>query len=203
MSFEEKFTLGIEYRKRFDPAFRLDDNARRLLQKTFTETSEKAMNEPFFSIRQGVCSEAAKYAANNSVEPYAYQCLADSHTFLMACLDQKFLDERYMTLTVGDVSFDGESLFKTTRQTIEDCVANGISTVDQPGFHVWLTLVDMTIIDLTIVRMLAGERKLRAPDPHAPEQWLNVWRPERKGRFDYHPILIDDDFLYRLQKRTH
>ncbi|MFK7860231.1 MAG: hypothetical protein AB8B64_15530 [Granulosicoccus sp.] len=201
MSFEEKFTQGIEYRKHFDPEFKLDEDARNLLAHTFKQTSKKAMQEPFFSIRQGICSEATKYAADNSVEPFAYQCLADSHTFLQACLEQGFVDERYMTLTVGDVTFEGQRLFNSTRQTIEDCVSMGISTIDTPKFHVWLTLVDMTIIDLTIVSQLLVDKRL--PKPESPDQWLNVWRPERKGKYEYHPILVDDDFLVRLQKRPH
>ncbi|MFK8081764.1 MAG: hypothetical protein AB8B97_15875 [Granulosicoccus sp.] len=201
MSFEQQFAEGIGYRKHFDPDFKLDDAEKRLLEKTFLQTSKKAMQEPFFSIRQGVCSEAATYAADNSVAPFNYQCLADSHTFLRACLDQKFLDERYMTLTVGDVSYNGNRLFNATRHTIEECVKVGISTADTPRFHVWLTLVDMTIIDLTIVNQLVASDYL--PTPVASEQWLNVWRPERKGKFDYHPVLIDDDFLSRLQKRPH
>ncbi|MFK7995384.1 MAG: hypothetical protein AB8B87_14680 [Granulosicoccus sp.] len=201
MSFEQKFTQGIEYRQHFDPDFYLDDDARNLLEQTFVNTSQKAMQEPFRSIRLGICAEAAKYAADNSVEPFSYQSLADSHTFLQACLDQKFLDERYMTLTVGDVSFDGEKLFNATRQTIQHCVAEGISTVDEPEFHVWLTLVDMTVIDLTIISHLIKQTRL--PTPASMEQWLNVWRPERRGRFDYHPILIDDSFLSRLQKPAH
>lgn len=201
MSFEQKIAQGIEYRQHFEPELKLDEKTTRLLENLFVQTSKKAMQEPFFSIRQGVCSHAANYAADNSVEPFAYQCLADSHTFLQSCLDQKFLDDRYMTLTVGDISFDGERLFNATQQTIEDCVASGISTVDQPRFHVWLTLVDMTVIDLTIVNQLVVLNRL--PIPTAPDKWLNVWRPERKGRFDYHPILIDDNFLSRLQRSVH
>lgn len=201
VTFAQEFTQGIENRKHFDPEFELDNDGKRLLESTFVQTSEKAMQEPFFSIRQGVCFEAAKYAGDNRVEPYAYQCLADSHTFLQACLEQKFLDKNYMTLTVGDVSFEGDRLFNTDQQTIESCIATGISTVDEPEFHVWLTLVDMTVIDLTIVSQLINLKRL--PVPAESGQYLQVWHPERAGKFNYHPILIDDDFLSKLQKQSH
>lgn len=201
MTFEQQFTQGIEYRSQFDPSFNLDERAKVLLESTFSQTSEKAMKEPFFSIRQGVCSKAIEYASNNSVAPFSYQCLADSHTFLRACIDNKFLDEKYMTLTVGDVSFEGSKLFNTNRHAVEECVRNGISTADTPKFHVWLTLVDMTVIDLTIVNHLIANKRL--PTPIKPAEWLNVWRPDRKGRFDYHPLLIDDEFLSRFQRPAH
>lgn len=201
MTFEQQFTRGIEYRTHFDPDFKLDEKAQATLEKTFSRTSERALEEPFFSIRQKVCALAQTYAADNSVQPYAYQCLADSHTFLAACLEQGIVDKRYMTLTIGDISVDGHRLYDVSRDTLRSAVETSISTFDEPAFHVWLTLVDMTVIDLTIVNQLTSAQKTSASK--LPEQWLNVWRPERRGRFDYHPILIDDDFLSRLQRPAH
>ena len=201
MSFEQQFTQGIEYRSHFDSSFTLDEQSQKLLESTFSKTSEKAMQEPFFSLRQSLCSHAIEYASENRTQSYSYQCLADSHTFLRACIEQKFVREKYMTLTVGDVSLDGERLFGVTRSTLQECVAQGISTADNPRFHVWLTLADMSVVDLTIMSQLISLGKL--PEPSAREQWLNVWRAERKGRFDYHPVLIDDDFLSRLIKPAH
>lgn len=203
MSFEQQFTHGIAYRAHFDAAFTLDDDASRLLKDTFTKTSGKAMEEPFFSIRQAVCSHATTYASEHSGAHFAYQCLADSHTFLRACLEHKVVNPLYMTLTVGDVSLDGKRLFNASRETISTAVDQGISTIDTPKFHVWLTLADMTVIDLTIVRQLVASGAIPEPSSEQDASWLTVWREERKGRFDYHPILIDDDFLSRLQRPAH
>jgi hypothetical protein len=99
------------------------------------------------------------------------------------------------------VSFDGKKLFNVTRDTIAETVSDGISTIDAQRFHVWLTLVDMTVIDLTINQQLLSLNKIALPQQKS--QWLNVWQPERPGKFDYHPILIDDEFLKRLQRRPH
>ena len=201
MSFSEEFVRGISYRSHFDSAFKIDANSARVLERAFDSTSAKAMEEPFFSIRQQVCSLAQVYAADNHVAPYSYQCLADSHTFLNACLTQRIVNEKYMTLTVGDVSFDGQKLFDSSRSSLELAVAQGISTQDKPLFHVWLTLADMTIVDLTIINQLVSLNQIRTPA--SDDEWLHVWRAERKGRFDYHPMLVDDDFLSRLQRPAH
>jgi hypothetical protein len=201
MSFEKHFTQSIQFRSHFDAQFKLNGEAIQLLEKTFRQTSNKAMLEPFFSIRQGLCSLAQQYAFNNSVAAYSYQCLADSHVFLQACVDQNMIGEKYMNLTVGDVSFKGEKLFNATRGTIESAVSNGISTTDKPLFHVWLTLGDLTVIDLTIVNYLDTRGLLDKPAP--TDQLLNVWRPERQGDYEYHPVLVDDDFIMRLQKPVH
>jgi hypothetical protein len=201
MSFEKHFTQGIEFRAHFDAQFKLNGETMQLLEKTFRQTSEKAMLEPFFSIRQGLCSLAQEYAANNSVAPYSYQCLADSHVFLQACIDQNVIGDKYMNLTVGDVSFKGEKLFKATRGTAESAVSNGISTADEPLFHVWLTLADLTVIDLTIINHLTTRGLVEKPA--STDQLINVWRPERKGDYEYHPVLVDDDFMLRLRKPVH
>lgn len=198
MSFEKRFTQSIEFRSHFDAQFKLDGTAMQLLEKTFKQTSEKALQEPFFSIRQTICALAKDYASDNSVTPYSYQCLADSHVFLRACIDQKAVNEKYMTLTVGDVSFKGKKLFDASRQTMKSVVANGISTKDKQLFHVWLTLADMSVVDLTIINQLTIKGLLQESDSN--NQLLNVWRSERKGDFEYHPLLVDDDFLSRLQK---
>ncbi len=200
MSYEQQFTQGIQNRVNFDSRFTFDESAKARIEKAFRDTSGKALEEPFFSIRQRVCIDAVSYAGDRSIAPFSYQCLADSHTFLSACIAQKLVNKNYMTITIGDVSFDGERLFNTKQSTLEECIRNGISTVDQPKFHVWLTLADMTVIDLTIISQLFETGCVTTPD--TSEQWLNVWRPERQGRFDYHPVLIDDEFLFRLQRHV-
>lgn len=201
MSFEKHFTQSIEFRTRFDAHFTIDEPAIELLEGTFRRTRERAMQEPFFSIRQGICALAQEYAADTSVDAYSYQCLADCHVFLRACIEQKIVHEKYMTLTVGDVSYRGSRLFGATRETMEQVVANGISTQDVPLFHVWLTLADMTVIDLTIMDQLARKGFLDGPADKV--QKLNVWSPGNPGKFVYHPILVDDEFIKRLQKPLH
>lgn len=198
MSFEKQFTNSIEFRTSFDSQFTLSAQACALLESTFRKTNEQAMQEPFFSIRLQVCSLATSYAKQACVDAYAYRCLADSHVFLNACIEQQAIQSKYMTLTIGDVSFQGRKLFNTSRSTLLDAVANGISTQDDPVFHAWLTLADMTVIDFTIVEHL--HRAGICHSPEEPGQQLTIWRPERKGLLDYHPILVDDDLLKRLQK---
>lgn len=198
MSFEEQFTNSIEFRTHFDPHFVIEKNACDLLEATFRNTSEKAMQEPFFSIRQQVCSLAKTYDQQNSSASYSYQCLADSHVFLRACIEQKVVNEKYMTLTVGDVSYRGKRLFGTSRTTLQSTIASGICTQEKPLFHVWLTLADMTVIDFSILKHVC-EYNIKETMPDT-EQRVTIWRPERKGDFDYHPVLVDDDFLSRLRR---
>lgn len=201
VSFEKQFAQGIAFRTVFDTQFSLPNKAISVLENTFRRTSARAMQEPFFSLRQKICSLAKTYANDRTVASFSYQCLADSHVFLRACIDQNIIDERYMTLTVGDVSFNDQRLFNASRDTIHQAVAHGISTKDDQQFHVWLTLADMTVIDLTINSQLL-DLGLMKPAENA-QQLLNVWRPERSGKFSYHPVLIDDEFLLRLQRRSH
>lgn len=201
MSFAKQFTKGIEFRTQFDENFSLNLQDMKLLESMFVKTSGQAMDEPFFSLRQKICRLAQTYAADRSTKSFAYQCLADSHTFLQACIDQRIIDERYMTLTVGDVSYSNKRLYGASRETINLAIKHGISTRDKQQFHVWLTLADMTVVDLTINSQLTESGTKTRQEFDA--QPLNVWRPERCGKFNYHPVLIDDDFLKRLQRPCH
>jgi hypothetical protein len=198
MSFEKSFVQGIEFRSHFDAQFSLDTDACMLLEATFEKTNDQAMQEPFFSIRQQVCAHAKVFADQKEVKPFAYQCLADCHVFLEACIKHEVVQKKYMTLTVGDVTFKDTRLFNTTRNTLQNAITTGISTQDVPQFHVWLTLADMTVIDFSI------NRYLNASDidakPHAARQSPTIWRPDCKRDINYLPVLVDDDFLYRLQK---
>lgn len=201
VSFEKHFTQSIEFRSQFDTNFAVDINTSQLLETSFRQTRKKAMQEPFFSTRQQLCALAKDYVKDNTIAPFSYQCLADCHVFLRACLDQKVITEKYMTLTVGDVSFKGKKLFNTTRQTMETAVAHSITTQDDPQFHVWLTLVDMTVIDLTLIDQLVRSGHTNKPENSG--RTVNIWRPDNKGDFNYHPVLVDDDFLSRLQQTVH
>jgi len=198
--FASQFTDGIAYRAQFDADFSLDDASKRKLQQTFAQTSDKAVEEPFFSIRQRLCSLAQTYASDNSVKRFNYQCLADSHTFLKTCLEQNIVQKNYMTLTVGDVAYKGSRLFNTSHHSIAQAISHSISTVDTPTFHVWLTLADLTVIDLTVINQLIAMGQIESCDDR--DQWANIWRHERKGNFDYIPILSDDDFFSRLQRKS-
>lgn len=201
MSIEKQFTESIAFRTQLDKHFDLDANACDVLESTFRKTCSRAMQEPFFSIRQRVCSLAKSFGDASSAPPYPYQCLADSHVFLNACIAEAAVQEKYLTLTVGDVSYHGELLFNTTRNTLQETIATGISTEDKPKFHVWLTLADMTIIDFSILNIVSAGAE-SASDCKL-NQGVNIWRPERKGPLEYHPLLVDDEFLKRLQKPSH
>ncbi|MFK7892731.1 MAG: hypothetical protein AB8B63_18100 [Granulosicoccus sp.] len=201
MSIEKQFTESIAFRTQFDKHFDLDADACEVLESTFRKTCDQAMQEPFFSIRQNVCTLAKSFADDNTAPAYSYQCLADSHVFLNACIAQAVVQEKYLTLTVGDVAYRGESLFNTTRTTLHDAIASGISTEDKPRFHVWLTLADMTIIDFSILTVLGSGA--HAALGGKSNQGVNIWRPERKGPLEYYPLLVDDEFLARLQRPSH
>lgn len=201
VSLEKNFIDSIKFRTQFDEQFSISKATCKLLETQYKETSQQAMQEPFFSIRQNICTLANSYAANNSANAYTYKCLADSHVFLRACVEQNAVKEKYMNLTIGDVSFRGQPLFNTTRSIIQNVVDDGISTRDNPRFHVWLTLADMTIIDFTINDYLAQQKQAEDSIPNISP--VSVWRPERQAGLSYHPLLVDDAFLTRLQSPAH
>lgn len=98
-----------------------------------------------------------------------------------------------LSLTVGSVHFKGEPVFETTRVAIAELIAAGRAPkVDLP-VHVWLTLDDLTVIDLSIVPTLVKCGHLPADTPP-----VLFWRENAAGDFSFKPLLVDNLFFERI-----
>lgn len=98
-----------------------------------------------------------------------------------------------LSLTVGSVRFKGEPVFETTRAAIAGLIAaGGAPAIDLP-VHVWLTLDDLTVIDLSIVPTLVKYGSLPADTPP-----VLFWREDAAGDFAFEPLLVDNLFFERI-----
>lgn len=98
-----------------------------------------------------------------------------------------------LSLTVGSVRFKGEPVFETTRAAIAGVIAAGPAPATDLPVHVWLTLDDLTVIDLSIVPTLTGHGLLPAGTPP-----VLFWREEDAGDFSFEPLLVDNLFFERI-----
>lgn len=98
-----------------------------------------------------------------------------------------------VALTVGSVRFKGESMFDTTRSAIAELIQAGRAPETDLPVHVWLTLDDLTVIDLTIVPTLIKYGQLPTSTPP-----VLFWREDAAGDFDFEPLLVDNLFFERI-----
>ena len=103
-------------------------------------------------------------------------------------------------LTVGDVRNRGESIHGADRAKVERRVRRGLAADAPPDVHVWLTFEDMSVLDVTIMAALLRLGRV------SPEQYMRnpvvFGRPEALGDFQFVPILVDDDFRAKVERRT-
>jgi hypothetical protein len=124
----------------------------------------------------------------------AHACHAASAGFLMNWQASAPEDVPVtLSLTVGSVSYKGRPLFQTSRSAVADLVRAGPAPgVDLP-VHAWLTLDDMTVIDLSIVSTLIKRGELAGSvDP------VLFWHEDEPGEFVFEPVLVDNLFFERV-----
>lgn len=92
--------------------------------------------------------------------------------------------------TIGYVQFaDGKKIFHSTEKQLKDMFLNGVNNREL-NFHVWLTLPSLEIIDLTFTQTILRQKgNIKIITQHYSEF---------KSGLSYHPMLIGEEFVYRV-----
>jgi len=99
-------------------------------------------------------------------------------------------------VTVGNVFYQGLDIYGLSKNELRAIISQGPTTRETLGVHVWLTLSDSTVMDLTLIPTLrargilpAGTRELGS---------VLMWNEANPGPFRFRPLLVDNQFLYRV-----
>lgn len=136
--------------------------------------------------------------AERFVEGYpgdiAHACHAASAGFLYSWNASRLPElPGTLSLTVGSVRFKGKPVFETTRAAIAGLIAAGRAPAIDLPVHVWLTLDDLTVIDLSIVPTLITYGHLPANTPP-----VLFWCEDAADDFAFEPLLVDNLFFQRI-----
>lgn len=148
-------------------------------RRGFLRTHAKAIAEDFLD------SAERKYKI-------AHSCHATSHYFA-----QQFADRISVAVTIGNVYFRGTNIYGVTREKIEALIHEGFNRKRFVGVHVWLTTTDMTVLDLTALSSLAALGHAKAPPS---SNRVLVWNEESPGDLEFEPLLVDNDFFYKVER---
>lgn len=104
----------------------------------------------------------------------------------------------YMPLivTVGNVYYQGKSLYPCTHESILEMIQAGPDARGPMNAHVWLTLSGGTVLDLTLLTSMVDRAGF---DPSNERQPL-LWRPDIESDFVYEPLLVDAEFMHRIDR---
>lgn len=96
-------------------------------------------------------------------------------------------------ITIGSVRFQGHPVFEATRSSVAEVINCGHQPNTTLPVHVWLTLDDLTVLDLTIVSTL-----IASGDLPANASRILFWREDQPSEFSFEPILVDNLFFERV-----
>jgi hypothetical protein len=102
-----------------------------------------------------------------------------------------------LCITVGNVIYKGDNLYNLTKDGLRGIIEKGPSAIGSLDLHVWLTLEDMTVIDLSIIPTLVHRGEL--PESALADPIL-FWHEGMDSDFEYQPILVDNGFMYKVDR---
>ena len=130
--------------------------------------------------------------------PIEHSCHSISHGFAETLQQTDLADELPIAMTIGNVWFRNQNVYGVTRERIERTIVEGFDPDKTIDLHVWLTLSDMTVVDLSILSTLPA-LGLSASIPQDGSSVL-IWREDQQSDFIYEPLLVDNQFFSKVER---
>lgn len=162
------------------------------LRETFLQNQGPDLAENYDQIHRFLLQFGEHYVAQYPSD-VAHSCHAVSHGFYETWKNFEWGEAFPLSVTIGNVYYKGENIYNTSKDAIAQITKNGFQRGEAVDAHVWLTLDDMTVIDLTILSTLHARGILAA----SPSRFL-LWREEIPTDFVFEPILVDNAFFGRI-----
>lgn len=195
MEYISKFLEAMIFAGELEPELKIGQEQLAHLEKYYNEQSKNK------EIKVIINKELSRYANNyikNAPFGLANQCHNICQSFFDLCTRNGVTEICGMAITIGNVRYKGKKLYKTTPESIKETIRKGFQPEEQLDLHVWLTLVDMSVLDLTIIPTLISKNKATPKDFKGKE--LVLWRKSNDHHLEYIPMLHDDNFLHKVDK---
>lgn len=171
-----------------------ESNVRKIVMSSDCDDLRIAMHQ--------LIDEMAHYflEGRNNMNPgsIAHQCHIVSHGFKtffdQNCSVQSLPQLANLKMTVGNVFYKGENIYKATKRSVCETIDAGRKLDRELDFHVWLTTSDMTVYDLSIIPTLRAKGHNIGSDVDP----LIVWRQGDKSDFIYKPLMVDNELADKV-----
>ena len=196
MSYLNEFVESLQFLRDFSDDYRVNAQDERTLRNILGELESLHDANYYKEIRNFVRILSQAVLANYREEDVVNKCHAVSQS-LWDTYKKNIPTGIEMSVTVGNVIYKGKNLYRLTRDGLREIIAQGPTATGSLDVHVWLTLEEMTVIDLTIVPTLVHRGEL--PES-ALEDPILFWREGIESDFEYQPILVDNEFMHRVDR---
>jgi hypothetical protein len=124
-------------------------------------------------------------------------CHVVSDDFFRYWQMQPFAEAFQMSITIGNVYYRDQNVYNTSKTKIRQILAEGFQPTKTLDVHVWLTLSDMTVIDLSI--LFTAEVKGCDIKQYSDSHVL-IWKDGSPSDFHYEPLLVDNQFYEKVDR---
>ncbi|MBB3103291.1 hypothetical protein [Azomonas macrocytogenes] len=200
MKYLDQYIEALKFLTRFNDDYRKQDPDFQVLRKELLELQVEKRRETYARVARLIQTLAAEYV--QSIPPE--HAIDRPHTVLLGfweAFQQNGFGKTFaLNTTIGNFSYKGDPLYRQSKAGLKKLINQGIQP-DQPlDVHMWLTLEDMTVIDPTLLGTLERRGLLKATDYSA--NGVLIWREDTPSDFVYEPILVDNDFAFRVDNIT-
>lgn len=155
-------------------------------------------NQELANFVRGTLLQAAKAFVTKAPYSVADLCHSVSQQFFEGCQGVGFAEQCGLAITVGNVEYNGKKVYPTSREHVAKTLEEGFSPDKPLDLHVWITTVNMFVIDLTIIPTLVAKGVAKPKDFKGSE--VLVAKNGVKKNLRYRPILHDDGFMYKVDR---
>ncbi|ENZ78058.1 hypothetical protein OR214_02334 [Ralstonia pickettii OR214] len=196
---------GMSYLEQFIESMRFLEFFQSDSMPDFTEVRrallgfQSAENEPMYRglLEEVLLPLGAAFLANSPLK-VANSCHSVSHAYRHNFRNLPGVGDVFeLAVTVGNIYYRGENIYQASRDSIRDLIMQGPRDGEDLPVHVWLTLEDMTVLDLTILASLRHRGQYEGPS-----EGMLVWRENDPGDFLFEPLLVDNLFATRVDNVT-
>src|SRR5258707_4381263 len=164
MTYFDKYISALEFLVEFHPEIAREAGGIGKARDYLLSCQSEDQAPAYSKLVERLITPLAKFHVEKTREingEMARSCHAVSDGFLRTYTQSPKLSEisRHfpMAITIGDVSYKGRNIYHVTRNSVRAIMNRGRNLNEDLHVHVWLTLVNMTVVDLTIASYLRGK----------------------------------------------
>lgn len=168
------------------------------MEKYFDECWQKKDSNKMKSDIKKYCELAEEYfkefKKHKGLESLVKRCHEVSQNFVeitSGLYDEVGINYKPIFITIGNVKYGGEDLYTTDTSNLTERVRRGVKSNVPMDFHVWVTLPDLSIIDISLhSTMLDSEG-----NEEISKCKIIRWREDKDCEFDFEPLFIHTDIV--------
>lgn len=199
-AYSGNFLKGIDLAGTIDPIFAADSGKIDSFKSYIVDAISGRHDDIYDKVRPILAGHAHRFvAAHDPHKELGRRCHVFSDHFNRAWRASLPNNPIWLLLTIGDVKHRGESVYDVSEFDVVQAAKCGFRPDEPLRVHVWLTLEDMTIIDLTLMASLL--RLKWVSESEYKEMPVVIGKPDELADFEYTPYLVDNDFVSRVEQR--